>query len=183
MVLTCLGDRSEMAHSTEARLSFLDHELAEYVNGLPPSVKMSYSKPEDSIGINNDEKEKRKKVAPQSFFWENMAAVRDRIIDKKVLREAGRPFITDEIYHRKKHPYSSPWKWPVGGPVQRMFRGLLTKEAVECLGFVDFGSISRCLETASGESGDPAAFRKILVVGAWGVLSQKFGVKPARSQR
>ncbi|KAI3559416.1 asparagine synthase [Colletotrichum abscissum] len=183
MVLTCLGDRSEMAHSTEARLSFLDHELAEYVNGLPPRVKMSYSKPEDSIETNNDEKEKRKKVAPQSFFWENMAAVRDRIIDKKVLREAGRPFITDKIYNRKKHPYSSPWKWPVEGPMQRMFRGLLTKEAVECLGFVDFGSISRCLETASGESGDPAVFRKILVVGTWGVLSQKFGVKPARSQR
>ncbi|KAK1466910.1 asparagine synthetase [Colletotrichum melonis] len=183
MVLTCLGDRLEMAHSIEARLPFHDHELAEYVNGLPPSVKMSYSKPEDSIGTNNDEKEKRKKVGPQSFFWENMAAVRDRIIDKKVLREAGRPFITDEIYNRKKHPYSSPWKWPVGGPVQRMFRGLLTKEAVECLGFVDFGSISRCLETAFGESGDPAAFRKILVVGAWVVLSQKFGVKPAGSQR
>ncbi|KAI3543380.1 asparagine synthetase [Colletotrichum filicis] len=183
MVLTFLGDRSEMAHSTEARFSFLDHELAEYVNGLPPGVKMSYSKPEDSIGTNNDEKEKRKKVAPQSFFWVNMAAVRDRIIDKKVLREAGRPFITDEIYNRKKHPYSSPWKWPVGGPVQRIFRGFLTKDAVECLGFVDFGSISRCLETASGESGDPAAFRKILVVGAWVVLSQKFGVKRARSQR
>ncbi|KAK1535300.1 asparagine synthetase [Colletotrichum paranaense] len=76
MVLTCLGDRSEMAYSIEARLPFLDHELAEYVNGLPPSVKMSYSKPEDSIGTNNDEKEKRKKVAPRSFFWENMAAVR-----------------------------------------------------------------------------------------------------------
>ncbi|KAK0375624.1 asparagine synthetase [Colletotrichum limetticola] len=173
MVLTCLGGRSEMAHSIEARLPFLDHELAEYANGIPPSVKMSYSKPEDSIGTNNDEKEKRKKVAPQSFFWENMAAVRDRIIDKKVLREAGRPFITDEIYKRKKHPYSSPWKWPVGGPVQRMFMGLLTKEAVECLGFVDYGSISRCLETAFGESGDPAAFRKILVVGDWVVLSQK----------
>ncbi|KAG7070915.1 asparagine synthase [Colletotrichum scovillei] len=183
MVLTCLGDRSEMAHSIEARLPFLDHELAEYVNGLPPSVKMSYNKPEDSIGTNDEEEGEKKKVAPQSFFWENMAAVRDRIIDKKILREAGRPFITDEIYNRKKHPYSSPWKWPVGGPVQRMFRGLLTKEAVECLGFVDFGSISRCLETAFGENGDPAAFRKILVVGAWVVLSQKFGVKPAESQR
>ncbi|KAK1727961.1 hypothetical protein CaCOL14_009965 [Colletotrichum acutatum] len=104
MVLTCLGDRSEMAHSIEARLPFLDHELAEYVNGLPPSVKMSYN-PENSTGVNHDEKGN---IAPQSFFWENMAAVRDRIIDKKVLREAGRPFITDEIYNRKKHPYSSP---------------------------------------------------------------------------
>ncbi|KAL2874112.1 hypothetical protein SGCOL_010700 [Colletotrichum sp. CLE4] len=180
MVLTCLGDRSEMAHSIEARLPFLDHELAEYVNGLPPSVKMSY-KPENAVGSNDDENQKKKKVAPQSLFWESMAAVRDRIIDKKILREAGRPFITDEIYNRKKHPYSSPWKWPVGGPIQRMFRGLLTKEAVDRLGFVDFGIVSECLETAFGDEGDPAAFRKILVVGAWVVLSQRLGVKPAAS--
>ncbi|KAJ0309115.1 hypothetical protein COL5a_001236 [Colletotrichum fioriniae] len=175
MVLTCLGDRSEMAHSIEARLPFLDHELVQYVNGLPPSVKMSYN-PENFIGTDNGEK---KKAAPQSFFWENMAAVRDRIIDKKVLREAGRPFVTDEIYNRKKHPYSSPWKWPIDGQIHLMFRGLLTKEAVEHLGFVDFGVISRCLDTAFGDDGDARAFRKLVVVGAWVVLSQRFGVKTA----
>lgn len=175
MVLTCLGDRSEMAHSIEARLPFLDHELVQYVNGLPPSVKMSYN-PENFKGTDNGEK---KKAAPQSFFWENMAAVRDRIIDKKVLREAGRPFVTDEIYNRKKHPYSSPWKWPIDGQIHLMFRGLLTKEAVEHLGFVDFGVISRCLDTAFGDDGDARAFRKLVVVGAWVVLSQRFGVKTA----
>ncbi|KXH48873.1 asparagine synthetase [Colletotrichum nymphaeae SA-01] len=164
-----------MAHSIEARLPFLDHELAEYVNGLPPSVKMSYN-PEDPPGTNRDEK---KNLASQSFFWENLAAVRDRIIDKKVLRDAGRPFITDEIYNRKKHPYSSPWKWPVDGHIHRMFRGLLTKETVEHLGFVDFGVISRCLDTAFGDDGDPGAFRKLVVVGSWVVLSQRFGVKTA----
>ncbi|KAK1637303.1 asparagine synthetase [Colletotrichum phormii] len=176
MVLTCLGDRSEMAHSIEARLPFLDHELAEYVNGLPPSVKMSYRAP-DPVGVNDDGGDKKK--APQSLFWENMAAVRDRIIDKKVLREAGRPFITDEIYNRKKHPYSSPWKWPVDGPIYRMFRSLLTKEAVDRLGFVDFGVISRCLDAAFGDAGDSVSFRKLVVVGAWVVLSQRFGVKSA----
>ncbi|KXH61786.1 asparagine synthetase [Colletotrichum salicis] len=158
MVLTCPGDRSEMAHRIEARLPFLDHELAEYVNGLPPSVKMSY-KPEDSAGYNDDGKQKEK-VAPQSLFWESMAAVRGRIIDKKILREAGRPFITDEIHNRKEHPYSSPWKWPVGGPIQRMFRGLLTKEAVDRLSFVDFGIVSECLETALGDEGDPRSVQE-----------------------
>lgn len=39
-----LGDRNEMAHSIEARTPFLDHEVTEYVNMLPPSLKMRWSK-------------------------------------------------------------------------------------------------------------------------------------------
>lgn len=38
--LSCLGDRTEMAHSIEARTPFLDHHLTEYVNALPPSLKI-----------------------------------------------------------------------------------------------------------------------------------------------
>ncbi|KAG9975486.1 asparagine synthase, partial [Aureobasidium melanogenum] len=40
--LTCLGDRTEMAHSIEARTPFLDHPLTEYVNNLPPSAKLRW---------------------------------------------------------------------------------------------------------------------------------------------
>lgn len=36
VLLNQLGDRNEMAHSIEGRLPFLDHKLAEYLNGLPP---------------------------------------------------------------------------------------------------------------------------------------------------
>jgi len=43
VLLSCLGDRTEMAHSVEARTPFLDHHLAEYVIRLPPSVKLRYS--------------------------------------------------------------------------------------------------------------------------------------------
>lgn len=71
--LSCLGDRTEMAHSIEARTPFLDHHLTEYVNGLPPSVKIRW---------NAEEK---------------------RFVEKWILREASRPFITDELYKRKKH--------------------------------------------------------------------------------
>ncbi|KAK6207424.1 asparagine synthetase [Colletotrichum tabaci] len=175
MVLTCLGDRSEMAHSIEARLPFLDHELAEYVNGLPPSVKMSYRHPEEG----DDDGRATRGQGAESLFWNNMAAARDRLIDKKILRDAGRPFITDEIYHRKKHPYSAPSKWPVGGPMQSMFQDLLTKEAVDQLGFVDYDVVSSSLRSAFGTDGDLVAFRKLLVVGAWVVLSQRFGIRPA----
>jgi asparagine synthase (glutamine-hydrolysing) len=71
--LTCLGDRTEMAHSIEARTPFLDHELTEYVYGLPPSLKIR---------------------------WD---AGEQRFVEKWVLREAAKPFITKELYNRKKH--------------------------------------------------------------------------------
>lgn len=71
--LSCLGDRTEMAHSLEARTPFLDHHLTEYVNGLPPSVKIRW-----------DEKDQR-------------------FVEKWILREASKPFITKELYERKKH--------------------------------------------------------------------------------
>ena len=70
-ILTALGDRAEMAHSLEARPPFLDHHLTEYVNELPPSVKIR---------------------------WD---PVEERFSEKWILREASKPFITREIYERK----------------------------------------------------------------------------------
>lgn len=43
VLLSCLGDRTELARSVEARTPFLDHHLTGYVDGLPPSVKMRYT--------------------------------------------------------------------------------------------------------------------------------------------
>ncbi|GME22604.1 asparagine synthase [Neofusicoccum parvum] len=71
--LSCLGDRTEMAHSLEARTPFLDHRLTEYVNGLPPSIKIRWDMKEE------------------------------RFVEKWILREASKPFITTELYERKKH--------------------------------------------------------------------------------
>ena len=71
MFLSCLGDRTEMAHSLEARTPFLDHRLTEYVNRLPPSLKV---------------------------HWDG-----DKLTEKWILREAAKPFITEELYKRTKH--------------------------------------------------------------------------------
>ncbi|KAL8669181.1 MAG: hypothetical protein Q9168_006216 [Polycauliona sp. 1 TL-2023] len=73
MLLTNLSDRTEMSHSIEGRVPFLDHHLMEYVNGLPPSMKIRY---EPETGI---------------------------CTEKWVLRMAARPFITEELFARKKH--------------------------------------------------------------------------------
>lgn len=74
--LTCLGDRTEMSHSVEARTPFLDHKFTEYVNGLAPSMKIRYT-------------------------GEGGGA--EAFVEKWVLREASRGFVTEEILKRKKH--------------------------------------------------------------------------------
>ena len=73
LLLTCIGDRTEMSHSIEGRTPFLDHHLVEYVNGIPPSLKIRYN------------------------------AESNKLVEKWVLREASKPFITTELYERKKH--------------------------------------------------------------------------------
>jgi asparagine synthase (glutamine-hydrolysing) len=111
LLLSMLGDRTEMAHSIEARTPFLDHVLSEYVNGIPPGLKVKYGAGEGSPGSGPGDGSR----APRGAFSE-----------KWILREAGRPFVTDEIYQRKKHPYTAPLKWPRGGPMDRTLRQICT---------------------------------------------------------
>ena len=146
--LSCLGDRTEMAHSIEARPPFLDHKLTEYVNSLPPSMKIRYD------------------------------ATSGELIEKWVQREAARPFITQELYERKKHPYSAPTSYPVNGPMHRLFQQLCTEENVRQLGFVDWEGAKDLVRMAF-EEGNAAAMRKCFVVGQWVVLAKRFKMKTA----
>ncbi|GAB7365121.1 hypothetical protein MBLNU230_g6210t1 [Neophaeotheca triangularis] len=147
--LTCLGDRTEMAHSIEARTPLLDHELTQYVNALPPASKIHYDPATDDF------------------------------VEKWLLREAAKPFITRELYSRKKHPYSAPTAYPVDGPLMRVLGGLVTKEAVEQLGFVEWRKCEGLVGRAFGADADPGALRLLLLVAEWVVLSKRFGVKRA----
>ncbi|KAJ0106887.1 hypothetical protein J7T55_014963 [Diaporthe amygdali] len=150
--LSCLGDRTEMAHSIEARPPFLDHELAEYVNNLPPSLKLR---------------------------WDPSAK---KMTEKWVLREAVRPFVTDEIYQRSKHPYTAPVSWPTGGALHRLFERLVTRSHVEQLGFVDWEKVKGLVGSAFVEK-DVAALRQTLIIAEWVVISQRFGVEKAACHR
>ncbi|KAK3649107.1 hypothetical protein LTR22_013077 [Elasticomyces elasticus] len=150
--LTCLGDRTEMAHSIEARTPFLDHKLAEYINKLPPSVKLRWSTDEG------------------------------RFVEKWILREASKPFITKELYERKKHPYSAPTRYPRNGPLHKLMAGLVTENNVELLGFVEWQKVKGLVDEAFGDDGSPKAMRLVLVVAEWIVLAQKFGVKKAQAE-
>lgn len=149
-ILSALGDRAEMAHSLEARPPFLDHHLTEYVNQLPPSVKIR---------------------------WD---PVERRFSEKWILREASKPFITQEIYERKKHPYSAPPSWPANGPLHKLFSRLVTRETVEQLGFVDWDRVSNVVSEAF-DNGNVSSFRLAASLAQWVVLSQKFRMKQAQA--
>lgn len=77
-ILKTLGDGCEMAHAIEGRLPFLDHHLFAFLKTLPLSLKINSS--------NN------------TNIW----------VEKYILKEAVKPFISDRIYQRQKHPFTSP---------------------------------------------------------------------------
>jgi asparagine synthase (glutamine-hydrolysing) len=165
VLLSCLGDRTEMAHSVEARTPFLDHHLTEYVNRLPPSVKLRYA-----AETENGE------MGPT---WTESSMALQSLNEKWILRQAVRPYITDELYKRKKHPFLAPTRWDKDGPLHRMFKTLLTEEAVEALGFVNYATIQDAMDIAWGEKADAKAFRMLVYCGAWVTLSQRMGVAKA----
>ena len=147
-ILTALGDRAEMAHSLEARPPFLDHHLTEFVNNLPPSVKVR---------------------------WD---PIEGRFTEKWILREATKPFITEEILARRKHHFSAPPKWPANGPLHKLMARLVTRENIEKLGFVEW-ELVKALVPKAFEDGDVGSFRVAGLLAQWVVLSQKFGVARA----
>ncbi|OJJ08832.1 hypothetical protein ASPVEDRAFT_47981 [Aspergillus versicolor CBS 583.65] len=148
ILLRYLGDNIDMAYQVESRPAFLDHNLTEYVNGLPPSLKLKY---DYDTG---------------------------KFTEKYILREAVKPFVTEEIYTRTKKPYMGPLKFPNNGPLHRKLAELVTRENVEALGFVDWEQTSVFVPKAF-EEGDQLAFRASLAIAQFVVISKRFGVKPA----
>lgn len=150
-ILRNAGDNVDMMHQVESRPPFLDHHVTEYANGIPPSLKLPFN-PTD-----------------QSFR------------EKHILREAMRPFITEEVYASRKKPYAAPSKYEVNGPIHQLFTRLVTKENVDNLGFLDWGQTKEHLDKSFGDSQNELSFRATLSVAQYVVLSQRFGVAPARN--
>lgn len=170
LILSNLGDRGEMAHSIEGRTPFLDHHLTEYANGLPPSLKIS----------------------PRTRKLEKLEGHADSIegfdfVEKYILREAARPFVTDEIYEKRKHPYSAPVRYGINGPLHQLMTRLITEDNVSSLGFLDWttedddGAVSMgdMVHLAFAEKNE-SAFRLVICLAQWIVLGKKFGVKESR---
>ena len=86
-ILRYNGDNIDMVNQVESRCPFLDHHLTEYVNNVPPSLKMKYNAREKSFR------------------------------EKYILREAVRPYVTDEVYNISKKAYMGPRKFLAGWTV------------------------------------------------------------------
>jgi len=149
ILLRYVGDNIDMVYHVESRTPFLDHHVTEYTNGLPPSLKMKYD------------------------------PVKKAFREKHILREAMKPFITEEIYNRVKHPYLGPVRFSENGPLHRVLRKLVTRENVAQLGFVDWSRTEGVVDKAFADK-DPAAFRYAMTVAQFVVLGQRFGVKTAK---
>lgn len=150
-LLTVLGDRCEMAHSVEGRQPFLDHNLTEYAMSLPPSVKLHWD--------------------PETRTFS----------EKWILKEAMKPFITEELYKRKKHPFSAPVQYKPEGPVHKLFESLITKENVERLGFLDWDACKGLVHDAIFDGSRPK-YSQMILVGQFVILQKRFGVKKAEPE-
>ncbi|WZH45882.1 nucleophile aminohydrolase [Fusarium acuminatum] len=147
-ILRYNGDNIDMVHQVESRCPFLDHHLTEYVNNIPPSLKMRYNAKDKSYR------------------------------EKHILREAVKPYVTDEVYNMSKKAYMGPRKFWPGGPLHRKITELVTKENVEKLGFVDWDAAQDAVDRAFNQQ-EALALRRAITVAQFVVLGQRFGVKTA----
>ncbi|OAA58658.1 asparagine synthase [Akanthomyces lecanii RCEF 1005] len=170
-ILTGLGDRSEMRYSIEGRPPFLDHHLAEYVNALPPSVKMRYSADESNGLVQGN---------ADDYWWKGSGSGLRSVTEKWILREAVRPFVSESMYRRRKVMFLAPIRWAKNGPLHLMFQRILTEESVRELGFVHWPLVQDALERGFGEAADGACFRAVIYAASWVTISDRF--KKAQQQ-
>ncbi|KAJ7643049.1 putative asparagine synthase [Mycena polygramma] len=135
IILNSMGERMEMAHSVEARPPILDHHLVEYVNTLPPSLKVRPVQ-RDGAGV-----------------W--------TFTDKWILREAVKPYVTEELFLRKKLSYNAPPSRRADGdstlvPLQIHLKERITQENIERLGFLDWPYLKDLLTTYLADPVFPA---------------------------
>ncbi|KAJ7762636.1 putative asparagine synthase [Mycena metata] len=165
VILNQSGDRPDMANSIESRPPFLDHHLVEYVNTLPPSLKI------------------RPIPGEKPGQW--------TLTEKWILREAVKPFVTEEIYLRKKEPYNPPPANSASAgsglmPLQAHLKARITQTSIDRLGFLDWLSIKGMLDgylaspTFPTHGAIDARASALMGVLSLIVLQERFNVPPAQ---
>ncbi|KAL0566412.1 hypothetical protein V5O48_015604 [Marasmius crinis-equi] len=180
LLLNIVGDRVEMAASIEGRQPFLDHQLAEYVNQLPPSVKVKPC-PIPENGTSHSSKNESGSLPRKWTFTE-----------KWILREAAKPYVTDEVYRRKKAQYNVPLSVPTSSslsPLQRLLKTRLTEENIAKLGWLNWEYISGLLDAyikapeCPLDGGLDKRARVLLFILSFVVLQERFQVPRVNVRR
>jgi asparagine synthase (glutamine-hydrolysing) len=114
--------------------------------------------------------------------------------EKWVMREAVKPFVTEELYKRKKSQYNVPIAAPVISsssekvytPLQTMIKERVTQDAVEQLGWADWTFIGGLLENYLGsppdtplDGGLDKRARVLLCILSFIILQQRFSIPKA----
>lgn len=146
-----LGDRAEMAHSIEARTPFLDHLLCEYVNSLPPSVKI---KPNE----------------------------KDALIEKWILKEAVKPYITQEVYKRTKAPFFAPTTKQPNPKFISFLEKYLTRKNIDRLGWIRYDKVAEAMTTYL-KTNDLRSYQDLMAITSYVILSIRFNVAPYKPSR
>ncbi|KAJ7140701.1 hypothetical protein C8R44DRAFT_930932 [Mycena epipterygia] len=168
IILNVIGDRNDMTNAVESRVAFLDHHLVEYVNTLPPYVP-TFDSSVKIMPVASD--------GPKKWI----------LTEKWVLRQAVKPFVTEEIYLRKKIPFNPPPSPAASGllPLQVHLSKRVTQAAVERLGFLDWMYINDVLTEYTASPVFPAhgaidrRARMLMIVLSFIVLQERFSVPPA----
>ncbi|TLS20946.1 uncharacterized protein PpBr36_10678 [Pyricularia pennisetigena] len=168
LVIPLNGDRTEMANSIEGRPPILDHKVLELSTRLPPSVKNGYFP--GGSDLNSGE---------TIFRTNDGQELITKFREKLILREAARPFVTDEIYTRPKHSFMASNMYGPGGPIHQLLKRLLTKENVDAVGFLDWPKIQGHLEHVFDPESRGKNFTPCLAAASFVVISQRFGVATA----
>ena len=97
-------------------------------------------------------------------------------VEKWLFRQAAVPYITQEVYERRKHAFAAPFKWKKGGPLHQKLCSLINRKNLVHLGFVDCDRAEDILRRSFDEQ-DQLLFRKALWLAQIISIGIQFGVK------
>ena len=96
--------------------------------------------------------------------------------EKWLFRQAAKPYITQEVYERRKQAFAAPFKWKKGGPLHQKLCHLITRKNLLHLGFVDCDKAEEIFRRSFDEE-DELLFRKALLLAQFVSVGIQFGVK------
>jgi asparagine synthase (glutamine-hydrolysing) len=108
----------------------------------------------------------------------------DKPTEKWIFREAVKPYVSPEIYERRKQAFAAPFRWEKGGPMHSKLLSLMSRENVERLGFAEWSWCENIIEKCYADA-DESLFRKILWLAQIISLSLQFDIqtyKPSGSK-
>lgn len=194
-----------MASSIEGRPPFLDHRLVEYADSLPPYVYVITSTAiiswltETHLAFlsysTNSATLSSVKILPSP---DSSSPLKWVFTEKWILRQAVKPFVTDELFARKKSQYNVPISKTISKaessslevqnltPLQILLKKGLTRESVENLGWANWEYIERLLGSYMASMETPVdggldkRARVLLCVLSFVVFQRRFEVPTAR---